>query len=331
MRTLAIDAGFGYTKVAVLEDGIITHQVKEMDSIVELETEESMSDLQIINDSIYEYDGKKFLVGGNALQAVSDEAKVLDVKDYDTFKYITPLLIQKYVKRYKGDFNRIILSISYAFYKQSGDYKAFVSENTIIDGNKLPIENIFVLPQSAAGKMAIDNMGLDLDNPSKKGNYLNYLILDGGYNTLDISLVLDGKLIPSTNTKGYPGMGVIRIAEKLIPHVKELSGEDISYSKARQIIETRKYVLRGKKYPVDAFIDTAINDYIVEIGKFLEEKYSTQMNNIENIIIFGGLAELIRNKMDVWNTMYSPNFVRIPESNSEYYNVIGATFYKREE
>lgn len=321
-RILSCDFGFGFSKVAVMEDDVILDHVKEMDSIVELNTEDSLSDLKIINDSIYEYDDKKFLVGGNALQAVSSDAKVMDVNDYETFKYVTPLLLQKYMKKYKGDFNRVVLSISYAFYANSGDYKAFVAEKSGI-----PIENLYVLPQSAAGKLAIDNLGLDLNNPSKKGKYLNYLILDGGYNTLDVSLVLDGKLMP-INIKGYPGMGVVKIANKLIPHVKELSGEDLSFSKARQIIETRKYVLRGKVYEVEEFIDSAINDYILEISKFLEENYATQMDNIENIIIFGGLAELIRSKMSVWDTLYNKNFVRIPAEDSEYYNVIGALFFK---
>lgn len=320
-RILSLDVGFGYTKSAVMEDGIIVEKNKEMDSIVELNTSEDTSDLHVINESIYDYDGKKFLVGGNALQAVSDDAKVLDVKDYDTFKYITPILVKKYLNKYKGDFNRIVLTISRAFYEKSGEYKQFVSDNTGI-----PVSNIYVLPQSAAGKLAIDKMGLDLENPSKKSKYLNYLIIDGGYNTLDVSLVLEGKLMP-INMKGYAGMGVIRIADKLISHVKELSGEDLSYSKARQIIETRKYVLRGKVYEIDEFIDSSINDYIIEIGRFLEDKYKVQMDNIENIIIFGGLAELIRTKMKVWDTMYSPNFVRIPVSSSEYYNCIGALFF----
>lgn len=320
-RILSLDVGFGFTKSAVMEEGIIVQKNKEMDSIVELNAIEDTSDLRVINDSIYDYDGKKFLVGGNALQAVSEEAKVLDVTDYETFKYITPILVKKYLAKYKGDFNRIVLTISRAYYEKSGEYKKFVSDNTGI-----PASNIYVLPQSAAGKLAIDKMGLDLENPSKKSKYMNYLIIDGGYNTLDISLVLEGKLMP-INMKGYAGMGVIKIAEKLIKHVKELSGEDLSYSKARQIIETRKYVLRGKPYNLEEFIDSSINDYIIEVGRFLEDKYKVQMNNIENIIIFGGLAELIRTKMDVWDTMFEPNFVRIPETSSEYYNCIGALFY----
>lgn len=321
MKVLSCDFGFGHTKIAIMEDGVITHRMKEMDSVVELDTKESLSDLKIINNNIYELDGKKYLVGGNALQAVSGNARVVDIKDYETFKFVTPLLLKKYMAKYKGDFNRICLSISYAYYDKSGEYKRHVAETLGI-----PIENIAVLPQSAAGKLAIDNLGLDLNNPSKKSQFLNYLIVDGGYNTLDISTVLDGRLLP-INIKGYPGQGAIKIADKLIPHIKELSGEEISYSKARQIIETRKYVLRGKPYEVSAFIDKCINDYIVGVGKFLEENYAQQMNNIEHIIVFGGLAELIRTKMDVWNTMFSPNFVLIPADSSEYYNVIGALFF----
>lgn len=319
-RILSIECGFGYTKVAIMENGIITHRAKEMDSVVELTTVDFNSDLKIVNDSIYDYEGKKYLVGGTALQAVSENAKVLDVIDYDTFKYVTPILFKKYTTKLKGDFNKVVLSISYAYYEKAGEYKKFVADKT-----GYPIENIFVIPQSAAGKRALDNVGLDINNPSKKTKLVNYLIVDGGYNTLDISLVLDGKLLP-VNIKGYAGEGVIKIANKLIPHIKSLSNEDVSFSKARQIIETRKYVLRGKSYEVSEFIDKAINDYIIGLGKFLEDNYKLQMNNIENIVIFGGLAELVRSKKDVFDTMYSPQFVKIPTEDSEYYNCIGA-FY----
>lgn len=320
-RVLSCDFGFGHTKVAVLEDGVIVTKMKELDSIVELNTNASYSDMKIINDDIFEYDGKKFLVGGNALQAVGNSAKVLDVSDYETFKYVTPLLLKKYMKKFKGDFQKIMLSISYAFYEKSGDYRKFVLEKT-----GLPASHLFVLPQAASGKLCIDNLGLDINNPSAKSAYLNYLLLDGGFNTLDAGLIINGKLMP-INIKGYPGMGVIKIAEELIPHIKELTGKEISISKARQLIETRRYVLRGKPYDISDFIDKAVNSYVLTMARFLEEKYAEQMDNIDHIIIFGGLAELIRGKMDVWNSIYSKNFVLIPADCSEYYNVIGALFY----
>ena len=188
-RVLSCDFGFGHTKVAVLEDGVIVTKMKELDSIVELNTNASYSDMKIINDDIFEYDGKKFLVGGNALQAVGNSAKVLDVSDYETFKYVTPLLLKKYMKKFKGDFQKIMLSISYAFYEKSGDYRKFVLEKT-----GLPASHLFVLPQAASGKLCIDNLGLDINNPSAKSAYLNYLLLDGGFNTLDAGLIINGKL-----------------------------------------------------------------------------------------------------------------------------------------
>lgn len=320
-RVLSCDFGFGHSKIAILEDNIITHKMKELDSVVELESSASCSDMRIINDDIYEYDGKKFLVGGNALQAVGSSAKVLDVNDYETFKYVTPLLLKKYMRKFKGDFQKVVLTISYAFYEKSGDYRKFVVEKSGI-----PANHLYVLPQAAAGKLCIDNLGLDVNNPSIKANYINYLILDGGFLTLDSGLVINGKLLP-VNIKGYPGMGVIKIAEELIPYIKELTGKDISLSKARQVLETKKYVLRGKPYDVSQFVEKAINNYVLIMAKFLEEKYAEQMDNIDHIIIFGGLAELIRGKMDVWNSIYSKNFVLIPSDCSEYYNVLGALFY----
>lgn len=321
-RILSCDFGFGHSKVALMENGVIVQKMKELDSVVELDTETSYSDLKIINDDIIEYDGKKFLVGGNALQAVSKNAHVLDVSDYKTFRYVTPLLLKKYMKKFKGDFNRIVLSISYAFLKESGDYRKYVSDKTGI-----PVSHLSILPQSAAGKLTIDNLGLDINNPSTKSQYINYLIIDGGFNTLDISLVINGKLMP-VNIKGYPGMGVVKIAEQVIPHIKDLTGKDISISRARQLIENRRYVLRGKPYDLSEFIDTAVNAYIVSISKFLEENYAEQMDNIDHIIIFGGLAELIRSKMDVWNSLYQKNFVLIPAEGAEYYNVIGGLFFQ---
>lgn len=318
MRVLSIDQGFGDVKYGYSVDGVIKEYQKETNAIVKLGNDsESALKYSGSEKNLIKRDGNYYLVGGQALQY--PDSKVINVTDYEALKDIAPLIFTKYINKYGGNVDQIVATISVAYLKYSGEYKQWLAEKL-----PFPIEKIKVIPQGPAAKVALDYLGLTPDNPSVHSTVKNFLGVDIGFNTVDVFLVVDGSVMPA-DVQGYAGMGVMKIANKVVEHSKQI-GHPISISRARQVIYDKRLVVRGETFDFTKVIDEAIDDYIRDLKNFLEEKYSDAMTSISNLILFGGGAEVIRSRQDVWYTMYKKDFVLIPESGAEYYNMFGGLF-----
>ena len=71
-------------------------------------------------------------------------------------------------------------------------------------------------------------------------------------------------------------------------------------------------------------------DYLTSTFNMLEEEYGDQFNKVDNILLFGGGAEIIKIYMEksdvIRNTiseLYGDEFLLLPKDKAEYYNTIG--------
>jgi len=316
---LSLDIGFSSTKVAVLNDGVLTF-FKEQNAICKLG---SVGGYTGKEKNVIEFNGEYYLIGLSALQY--PDASVMNVLDYDAMKLISPLVAKKYMRNYNlDDIEFISFSLSQAFLDFSKDYKEHM-----IATLGLPPEKVLLAPQGATAKVAIDNIGLDVDDPSHKDSYKNYLIVDIGYNTIDVCNVIDGSLMPA-DISGFSHVGAILIAEEVQRLIKEKYDLDLSLPRVRNILETKIYQRRDKIYNCEEIVKTAIENYLDTLHSFLEEHYGTRMDAISNVIILGGGAELIKLNISKFEEFYGKGFVLFPtiEGSSTYYNAIGACYLK---
>jgi hypothetical protein len=59
----------------------------------------------------------------------------------------------------------------------------------------------------------------------------------------------------------------------------------------------------------------------------IEEKYATTINKMDNLLLIGGGAQILKNYQDLIQTEldkhYKEGFLLIPKNHSEFYNVLG--------
>lgn len=242
--------------------------------------------------------------------------------DYDSIKLISPIIAKKYLDKMEEP-DSITFSISSAYRNYSKDYREYMSDMLEIEKDKIKI-----LPQGAGCKIALDNVGLDPNSPTNKNDYKSYLIVDIGFNTADVSVVIDGELDPF-DIKGYEHEGVVKIAERVQSKVKSEYGIELSIPRVRTLLDTKILKVRGKTYDCMKIIYEATDTYLTEFKEFLEKYYGDRMDVINNVILFGGGAELVKLHQDHWDELFDTkgsSFMVTPVTDSEYYNSIGGCF-----
>jgi len=317
MIKIGMDFGFGDSKIAINQDGKRTW-FKETNAITKLGTKNSEAKYTGEEKNVVEFKDNYYLVGKSALQY--NDASVMNIMDYESIKTISPIIAKKYLanKDY-ANFDLISFTLSSAFKKYSADYKEYMA--TELD---IPMDKIRIIPQGAGCKIAIDKIGLDPDNPSLKSGYKNYLIFDIGFNTIDVSNVIDGFLMPE-DIKGYEHEGVCLVAEEVVKQFKEVYDLDISVPRARSIIYDRLLKVREKVYDAEEIVEKAIDKYLDHLKMFMEKFYGERMDTIDNIVLFGGGAEVIRSHKAKWESLFGKgDFVVLPASNAEFFNALGA-------
>lgn len=319
--------GLGDSKLAINDNGKITY-FKETNAITKLGTTGGYSGNE---KNIVFYQGAYYLVGKSALQY--PDATVMNVMDYESMKTITPLIALKYLggeipsaangltaQKITEDFDYVAFTLSSAFRQYSRDYHEFISSALGI-----PTEKVKIVPQGASCKITLDHIGLDLTNPSLKDSFKNYLIIDIGFNTIDVSNVIDGSLMPE-DIKGYPLEGVVNIANHVQQHVKSDLNQEFSIPRIRTALYDKQIKVRDKVYDLTKYIEDASLDYLKHLQQFLEQNYGDRMNTIDNVILFGGGAELIKVHKDAWKEMYGEGFMQFPVTGSEFYNAVGGLY-----
>lgn len=314
--TLALDAGFGDVKICI--NGKFS---KEISAIAQVTADNNISD-----ENYIEYRGKNYYVF-NAASKLPSSAQI-KVSNFDELKFATPLFIRAIENKYDVKVIKICLGLSLAMMDSSKEYKEYVSEHTGI-----PMESIYLLPQGLGSKIAYQSYNLDINDKSKinDARSQNYLGIDIGFNTVDVFQVIDGKT--STNiVKGFEKWGIVNIAEKLVEKIKQDTGRVLDIPATKEVITTGVLSYRGNNYDYKSYINSLVEDYILNLFQKIETEYSDSIDKMDNIMLVGGGAALFQKlesspKLDEYlNKNYGYGFLLNPV-NPEFYNVLGYYAY----
>ena len=294
MRILSIDIGYGHVKVVYKETKI--KQIKFATAISYC----SHNTYGITDeDSCYEFDNQKFLVGEDALM------NPIDIRDPELLMKYAPLLVAHAIKLTGiKDFDIITTGISILNYK----YKKVLEENLktfVVNNERFKFKKVIVNFQ-AQGVVYAENL-----------QDQNVLVIDGGFLTLDAIPFNKGKIVPQGAYATR--LGVSKIVENVQNEVIAITDVDWSLNEINDAIKAGYIKANGNTIDLKSIKQKAIAEYAEQFKATIKGKMKDYLARVDVVVVAGGLAHLLKDADNMPKNIIYAN-------SPEYSNVLG--YYK---
>lgn len=274
MRLLAIDLGYSSVKVAYYNESGILQFDKYISAVAKVE-----NPIEADDDILFRLGVDYYVIGTPALKV--PRSLLLGLETFEDLKVAYPVWISYLLKKYGGrdKFDKVIIGLSMAFSDKATELLEYLYEELMIDDS-----NYFsCLPQGLSCKLAYSEYGLDIREKSKHNDFRlrNYLILDGGFLTIDTAQVV-GEKSSAGGAIGIPNSGVIMIAYDVMDYLFKNFEMKVSVKEAQVIVDSGgKFSRRGKEFDISEKVDEFIKTYLGNVLKLLESRYSETLDSIE--------------------------------------------------
>ena len=328
-KLLAIDLGYSAVKVAYYDENGVLQFEKFISAAAKLGGKDLVEDPN--DDTIFCLNGEYYVLGTSALKV--PRSLLYKLETYEDMKVVYPIWLSYLLKRYGGEnwldrFDYIILGLSLAFSSKASDLLDYLYESLNVTKNNV----FYVMPQGLSCKLAYQEFGLDLREVSKKNDVKmrNYLIVDGGFLSIDASQVLDSKSSAGASI-GLAGTGVICIVYKIIDYLFQNYEMKMSVKEGQTVLDNGGiFTRRMREYDISEKVKEFTREYLINVIKLIEDKFGESLDAIEGILVCGGLAYFF-NKMkddEILNKEiekhFPKSFIKLGGngSDSEFYNSI---------
>lgn len=306
---LSVDIGYSSIKCVLYTNGIVEKLFKLPSVIAKVRPNK---DIQLVKDvKLIEFEDEYYYAGDDALKCESES--IIDAVEYAALEKYAPVFLFAALREIKMLPGTIATGLSIAQLSNSGHFDERLSNFTLNDFNFS--FNVFHVPQGIASKIAVDKYGLKF--PGNDANvYRNYLLCNIGFNTVDVTRVMDGETTLQS-TEGIQNLGVIKIATNVNSMIATNHDIQMKLKEVIPILETGTLVRRGKVIDMSAIVSSAMDEYIHELTEVLERRYGDVMDKTDKLVIVGGASYLFikYNKLD--------EFIVAPQDKFEYYDSIG--------
>lgn len=251
----------------------------------------------------------RYYKGLDNIDAIRPKEEVLNLEGL--VKYY-PILIKILTKKGLITSDQIAVSLPADTYmkerkkKENGLIQRI--QSGIIEENE-NIKDVKVLPQGVVGTLtALKNKEI------QKGLILT---IDGGFNTVNVSIIDTNSLEIAYTRTYYNEIGIRNLLEIFYSRLQKKFPE-VPYNLqllkkiflTEQYIHGKKDVKTEKERSTEEFIDALITKVTGDISKI--------MADYDQILVIGGLSYYLKNQQ-----LNAPAEIVVPEKNGEYYNVIG--------
>jgi hypothetical protein len=289
-KFMSIDLGYGDTKIALKkEDG--TLMIAKFPSAVARVNPKRFGAGEAV-----EFEGDHYLIGENAINY-----KPVEMNDYETLEKYAPLLIFHAFRKY-GEFDTIITGLSIRQEANSTSFKDRLS-NFVIDNEEYNAD-VKLLPQGIGAKIVAQK---------QFGDIKDYLVCDGGFNTVDLVPVFDGKA-DLHSVDALENRGIIEVVNELIDHIAGEFNIELSPKEAKYALDNQKIDIYGKEIDLTEIIGHITTDYSKDLVRQIERKFKKSWHKFQKVIIVGGLSHFVDSS--VYDHLSCV-------SKGEYYNTVG--------
>lgn len=294
MQKLAVDIGFGSTKF------VSDNNKFKFPSAVSI-SKGSQADFD--NNEIFHYEGIDYQVGEFALR------DAMTTRDYTFLEKYAPLLLYKAIL----DSN---LSIKDEIYLSTG--LSLLNWNKKEDFANKIIDFVVNKERINKIKLKLIPQGKGIYNQAVKNNnqLKNKLILivDIGYNTLDVIPFENGKAI--ANEAWATSQGVNLIVDEIRKDINKKYGLSLNESRVNKIMQNKYMNIEGEEINLSNFINNENNKYKEIILNEIKNRNIDIFKSADSIIIGGGGAYIVDSLFDQKNIVFA-------EKPYEFSNVLG--------
>ena len=296
-KYIALDIGYGDVKICLRkEDG--TLMIAKFPSAVAKVNPKRFG----VGEAV-EFEGDHYLIGEQAINY-----KPVEMNDYETLERYAPLLTYHAFRKY-GEFDTIVTGLSIRQEAQSADFKDRLS-NFMIDNIEYNLD-VKLLPQGIGAKIVAEKQFPDISN---------YLVCDGGFNTVDLVPVFDGKA-DIHSVDALENRGIIEVVNELIDYISGEYNIELTPKEAKFALDNEKIEIYGKEIDLSEEISHITSDYSKDLVKQIERKFKKSWHKFQKVIIVGGLSHFVN--PDVYD-----HLATVPKG--EFYNSVGFFQYADE-
>jgi hypothetical protein len=294
---MAIDLGYGDVKLALKkEDG--TLMIAKFPSAVA-----KVNPKRFGAGEAVEFEGDHYLIGENAINY-----KPVEMNDYETLERYAPLLVFHAFRKY-GEFDTIVTGLSIRQEDNSNDFKERLSSFQI-DSTEYNMD-VKLLPQGIGAKIVAQKQFNDISN---------YLVCDGGFNTVDLVPVFDGKA-DLHSVDALENRGIIEVINELIDYIAGEYNIELSPKEAKFALDNQKIDIYGKEVDLSEEIKHITIEYSKDLVRQIERKFKKSWHKFQKVIIVGGLSHFV-------DPSVYEHLATVPKG--EYFNCVGFFQYAEE-
>ena len=292
---MSIDLGYGDTKIALKkEDGSMTI-AKFPSAVAKVSTHKKFGAGETV-----EFEGNHYLIGEQAINY-----KPVEMNDYETLERYAPLMVYHSFRKY-GDFDTIVTGLSIRQQDDSNNFKDRLT-NFVIDGVEYNLD-VKLLPQGIGAKIVVEKQFSDIKN---------YLVCDGGFNTVDLVPVFNGKA-DIHSVDALENRGIIEVVNELIDYISGNHNIELTPKEAKFALDNKRIEIYGKEIDLTDEINHITMEYSKDLVRQVERKFKKSWHKFQKVIIVGGLSHFV-------DTSVYEHLVTVPKG--EFYNSIGFLQY----
>ncbi len=307
---LGLDVGYGDVKAVYQHEGVL-EMLKFPTAIAY--AERGVGELSAFaEDEEYEYQGKKYLVGKEALFSA------FSTRSFEFMKRYSPLFVFKAVKEIHGKTGAAVTDIAMGLplsYYTDANLKELIPLLGRIEIGRTVLEfNVRFYPQ---GLGVLADYRLSQAGDENRQTDRDMLIIDIGFNTVDVIAVERGRIVKGESDT-LERHGISKISLTLAKEIKSLMQLDLSEQESKDVLRRGKIRVYGAERDLSELIRESAEKYFDWLMQEVRSKWAARIQRAEKVIIAGGGAYYLHGHIP---EEYRP-LIHVPDR-PEYANASG--------
>ncbi len=307
---LGLDVGYGDVKAVYQHAGVL-EMLKFPTAIAY--AERGVGELSAFaQDEEYEYRGKKYLIGKEALFGA------FSTRSFEFMKRYSPLFVFKAVKKIHEKTGAVVTNIAMGLplsYYTDENLKELVPLLERIEVGRVVLESKVRFYPQGLGVLA--DYRLSQAGDVNRQTDRDMLIIDIGFNTVDVIAVERGRIVKGESDT-LERHGVSKISLTLAREIKSRMQLDLSEQESKDVLRQGKIRVYGAQRDLSELVRELAEKYMDWLIQEVRSKWTARIQRVEKVVIAGGGAYYLQEHIP---EEYRP-LIHIPER-PEYANARG--------